>query len=197
MTDAGGIIARLVAEGTSPQLIADVALALARAESAQELLDQRRAKDRERKRFPRNSVETVESAEFQNGVSFDKESPQTPKKLNPSPCVRVPRARGDYHRLPEGWEPTKPLPPKTQAKADQWPPGAIDDELAALHRWALNAKDENGKGRKKNWDTAWVNWIERRDGEQHGKANGNGQRPHGNRRESGWATARDFNLARS
>jgi hypothetical protein len=111
-------------------------------------------------------------------LSLDKKPPD-PKKLNPIPSVCETRARaGDYHRLPEGWEPRKPLPPKTQAKVDQWPPGALGEELAALHRWAANAKNEAGKGRKKDWDAAWVNWIERRHDERYGRERTNGMGRH-------------------
>jgi hypothetical protein len=65
------------------------------------------------------------------------------------------------------------LPPATRAKADQWPPGALDDELAALHRWAANASDATGRGRKRDWDKAWVNWIERRH-DEHFRRTGSG-----------------------
>jgi hypothetical protein len=47
---------------------------------------------------------------------------------------------------------------------------ALADELAALHPWAANARDEQGKGRKRDWDKAWVNWIERRHDEHFGRA---------------------------
>lgn len=75
-------------------------------------------------------------------------------------------SKSEYHRLPADWVPSPALPPRTAEKVAQWPPGKIHDELAALHRWALNAKDENGKGRKKDWQTAWVNWLERADSDQ-------------------------------
>lgn len=88
--------------------------------------------------------------------------------------AKAEHTRGDYHRLPEGWTPSRPLPPKTQTKIDQWPPGALEDELAALHRWAANASNEKGKGRKLDWDKAWVNWIERRHDDRYGKTNGRG-----------------------
>jgi hypothetical protein len=65
-----------------------------------------------------------------------------------------------FHRLPDDWEPA-PLPEITQAKLAQWPPGKISDELAAFRGWAANAKNEDGKGRKLNWNMAWVNWLNR------------------------------------
>ena len=87
-----------------------------------------------------------------------------PKKASP-PLVKRERAERveGYHRLPDDWTPTRPLPVTTQAKVDQWPPGKFADELAALHRWAANADNARGKGRKLDWDKAFVNWLERAD----------------------------------
>lgn len=103
--------------------------------------------------------------------SLDKKPPD-PEKLIPTPCVRETRAREAYHRLPEGWRPTRSLPDRIQAKADQWPPGALESELARMHLWAANAKNEQGKGRKLDWDKAWWNWIERRHDEHYGRRAG-------------------------
>jgi len=141
-----------------------------------EAAERRRARDREYQAERRRqiSADSADTADIDDAApSFDKESPQTPKKLNPSPCVSLPGAKV-FHRLPQGWTPTRPLPSKTQVKADQWPPGALADELASLHRWGLNAKDENGKGRKKDWDAAWANWIERRHDDHYGRRIANG-----------------------
>jgi hypothetical protein len=63
--------------------------------------------------------------------------------------------------MPEGWRPTKPFPAELQAKIDQWPPGKLDDVIACLKRWAANAPDQNGKGRKKDWDKFCWNWLTR------------------------------------
>jgi hypothetical protein len=71
------LIARLVQENVSPQLIADLAMALARGEASEQQAAERRAKDRARKSIPRNSTET---AEIQDDPSpLDKETlPPTP-----------------------------------------------------------------------------------------------------------------------
>jgi hypothetical protein len=174
------LVARLAEAGTPPALLAAVAEALFAAQTGLRILDERRRCDRERKARSRGGAgapaasrdgagrdvtDDAVTGGHAAGPSPDK-SPPDPQKLTPNPCVRVPRARQDYHRLPEGWRPTRPLPPSTQAKADQWPPGALAEELAALHRWAANAKDEAGRGRKLDWDKAWVNWIERRHDER-------------------------------
>jgi hypothetical protein len=110
-------------------------------------------------------------------AASDKPSRTTiPLKASPSSGARE-RAKpvGEYHRLPEGWAPTRPLPASTQAKVDQWPPGKIDDELAGLHRWAANADNAKGKGRKLDWGAAWVNWLEKADSDWKPR---NGQRSH-------------------
>lgn len=154
-----------------------IALAVEEIEAMQALLDARRLADRDRKRGQReaeksaavlgqseDSPETVRDMSGEK-VSLDKKAPQTPKKLNQSHVCET-RVRG-WHRLPENWTPSRPLPPQIQVKVDQWPPGSLDDELAAMRRWAANAEDKNGKGRKLDWDQAWRNWIGRRHNEQH------------------------------
>lgn len=165
------LIRRMTDAGAPPEAIA---LAVEEIEAMQASLDARRAADRDRKRAQRErqkSSTVTGQSEDSHGtvtamsgdrVSLDKKAPQTPEKIKPIPCVRETRARLGYHRLPEGWRPTKPLPEPLQAKIDQWPPGAFDDEVAALKRWAANAEDKNGKGRKLDWDKALWNWLGRR-----------------------------------
>ena len=83
-----------------------------------------------------------------------------PQKATPSSAARA-RPKSAYHRLPDDWQPPSALGPETQAKVDLWPPGKIRDELADFRAWATNAKDEDGKGRKLNWDQAWGKWLRR------------------------------------
>lgn len=169
------MVRRMGEAGASPEAIA---IAMEEIEALQIALEARRNADRDRKRAQRERQKTNDvtghSGDSHGTVtplsdsplSLDKKAPD-PKKLNPIPCARESRARDGYHRLPEGWRPTKPLPPRIQAKVDQWPPGALESELARLHLWAANAKNEQGKGRKLDWDKAWWNWIERRDDEHY------------------------------
>jgi hypothetical protein len=174
------LIRRMTEAGAPPEAIA---LAVEEIEALQGCLDARRAADRERKRSQREREKSADvtghSEDSHNvvqlRVSPDKErSPRPPKEINPIPCVNG-RARG-YHRLPEGWRPTRAFPPQLQAKLDQWPPGALDDQIACLKRWAANAPDQNGKGRKLDWDKALWNWLTRVHDEKYSRpANGIGK----------------------
>jgi hypothetical protein len=165
------LIRRMSELGATPEMIA---LAVEEIEADRACLEARRTADRERKREQREREKlanvTGHGADVTNVVSLDKEkSPRPPKEINPIPCVSGTRARG-WHRLPEDWSP-RPLPLAVQAKVDQWPPGTHDDELADFRRWAANAEDKNGKGRKLDWDQAWRNWIGRRHNERYSRSN--------------------------
>lgn len=170
------LIRRMTDAGAPPEAIA---LAVEEIEAMQAVIDSRRLADRDRKRAYRESQKSADvlgqsgdSPETVRDMGFlDKEkSPRPPKEINPSHvCER--RARG-WHRLPEDFQP-RPLPAPVQAKVDQWPPGTLGDELASFRRWAANAEDKNGKGRKLDWDQAWRNWIGRRHDDKHKPANSN------------------------
>lgn len=177
----------LAASGLTPaQLALVMELSAAVATEARPAIDRaaenKRAYDREyRKAHPR-ADRTISYEHDDNGAApcLDKEtSPGPPKEIKPIPCVRAVRARLGYHRLPKGWRPSLPLPLQLQAKVDQWPPGTFDDEVADFKRWAANAEDKNGKGRKLDWNKALWNWLGRRHQEQHGRIIGrrNYERP--------------------
>jgi hypothetical protein len=155
-----------------------IALAVEEIEAVQSALDARRHADRDRKRAQREgqkSANVTGHSEDSPGqdverVSLDKEkSPTPPKEINPIPCARGARTRDGFHRMPEGWRPAKPLPAELLAKITQWPPGAHEDEIASLKRWAANAADSAGKGRKKDWDKFYWNWIGRRHDEHYSR----------------------------
>lgn len=162
------LIRRMTDAGAPPEAIA---LAVEEIEAVQDLLDSRRSADRDRKRAQRERQKSANVlGQSEDGHAdvptlgfLDKKAPQTPKKINPSHVCET-RARG-WHRLPADWQPN-PLPATVQAKVDQWPPGALNDELSNFRGWAVNAEDKNGKGRKLNWDQAWWNWIGRQNHEQ-------------------------------
>ncbi|RYG87623.1 MAG: hypothetical protein EON59_06845 [Alphaproteobacteria bacterium] len=81
-----------------------------------------------------------------------------------------------FHRLPAEWRPTRPLSATLAAKVALWPSGKVAAELENFTAWAANAKDEDGKGRKLDWDQAWGNWLRGKDDDwQHKRpANCNG-----------------------
>jgi hypothetical protein len=160
------LIRRMTEAGAPPEAIA---IAVDEIEAVQACLDARREADKLRKREQRERQKTNDvtgqSGDSHNvvplRVSPDKEkSPKPPKEINPIPCASSARGTG-YHRLPEGWQPTKPYPAELQAKIDQWPPGMLGDQIACLKRWAANAPDQIGKGRKRDWDKALWNWLTR------------------------------------
>lgn len=172
------LVRRMSEAGAPPEAIA---LAIEEIEAMQELLDSRRAADRDRKRAQRERQKTAnvtgQSEDGHGTVTvmgfLDKEkAPTPPKEINPSRVCEA-RVKG-WHRLPANWEP-RALPAPVQAKVDQWPPGMLGDELAGFRRWAANAEDKNGKGRKLDWDQAWRNWIGRRDNERQSRSHGMGR----------------------
>ncbi len=103
-------------------------------------------------------------------------SHHTPAAVAPKPSMNrqtseakassVARAKLPYHRLPQDWVPEKPLSAETQTKIASWPTSRLNGELENFRSWAANAKDENGRGRKLDWDSAWGNWLRRKADEQ-------------------------------
>ena len=177
------LIRRMGELGASHEMIA---LAVEEIEAGQTSLEARRAADRERKRAQREREKsanvtghsgdcpvTVTDIPQQPPALNKEKAPRPPTEIKSTPHVCVTPARG-WHRLPEDWTPRN-LPLPVQAKVDQWPPGALGDELAAFRRWAANAEDKNGKGRKLDWDQAWRNWIARRHDEQYSRTHRNGR----------------------
>jgi hypothetical protein len=187
------LIRRLGELGASHEMIA---LAVEEIEASQLSLEARRSADRERKRLQREREKSADvtgqvtpcHSDVTERVSLDKEkAPRPPKEINPIPCVKGGRARLDYHRLPEGWAPTRAFPAALLAKLDIWPPGSVDDEIACFKRWAANAPDQNGKGRKLDWDKALVNWLTRKHDDTYGKIARIDD--HRRKQPSGWQSA--------
>jgi len=77
---SAALLAKLIEAGTPVDLVGEVAMELARAQALQEVVEQRRAKDRERKRNPRNSEESVETPEIQ-----EQGSPEVSPLASPLP----------------------------------------------------------------------------------------------------------------
>lgn len=86
---SAALIAKLISAGTPAELIAEVAMELAHAQAVQNAAERRKAKDRERKRFPRNSTEAAECAESPSpfevspGNPLPNSSNQSKSPLNP------------------------------------------------------------------------------------------------------------------
>jgi hypothetical protein len=83
---SAGLITKLIEAGTPPALVAEVAMELARAEAATEALESRKAKDRQRKRVPRNSGNSTEGAEIHESpspLSPPLKSTPDPEKITP------------------------------------------------------------------------------------------------------------------
>ena len=159
----------LVASGMSPEQILAVGEAIvADAQPRDRTAAERQARHREKIKAERDVTRDVTRDEVTAPPFHDKKPPHTPQKINPIPCVRDAH-EGRFHRLPDGWLPTKPLPAPLQAKVDLWPPGALADETAALKRWAANAENKNGKGKKLDWDKALWNWLGRRHDERYAR----------------------------
>jgi hypothetical protein len=78
---SAALLTKLIEAGTPPELIAEVAMELSRAQATSELIEQRRAKDRERKRVPRIPRKSTEDAEIQ--------PPPKDKKSNPPSSVAI------------------------------------------------------------------------------------------------------------
>ncbi len=153
---SAALIARLIEAGTPAALVADVAMELGRAAAAADILEQRRAKDRIRKR-PRISEDSTESVE-----TVEPPPPQSPPlKVSPDPFKNTPsltpqptpkRAR----RLPDDWQP-QPLTGKAGEMVAAWQAGEMERELAKFRNYWL-AKG-GADAAKTNWQRTWINWL--------------------------------------
>ena len=147
----------------------------------------------------------------------DTRQSDTPVTVTPTPVTVTPklprttitnsreaRARSSelgFHRMPDDWQPDH-LPDITEAKVSKWPPGKLDDELLAFKGWAENAENKDGKGRKRNWQMAWINWLNRADNDwkpRNGTAQRNGasQSGHGRSVDAGFGFIEDGGHHRS
>jgi len=147
-------------------------MALARAEAAQEAIESRRAKDRERQQRKRegDNVMSRDTADVTTDTPFP--APPNENNLTPpthTPVYKTPRAR----RLPAGWVPA-PLPSQLKDQVSAWKAGMLESELAKFRDWAAAAPDKTGL--KKDWDAAWRNWLRRKseEGSGNGAANRTG-----------------------
>lgn len=156
---AADLVARLAQEGIDPALLSEVAEALFTGEIESRKLAGRRQSDRDRQAKSREVTQChVTERDVTDSVSPDKETPQTPKEINPLPSVRKTRARAK-HSLPSNWQ-SLPLKPDGQAGmiVARKPAGWIERQLSKFKDHAL----QNNR-LCSDWDAAWRNWIKQAD----------------------------------
>jgi hypothetical protein len=216
------LLQKLLDAGTPPLLVAEVAAELARAAERAEAaatadrrtpaaIKQQRYRDSLKAAAVTNGNDVTESvtryAAGNAAPSLDKKAPQTPKKINPTPCVYDPQvhARAETLRLtlsvliaalqaaaskrvtgkriPNDWTPGQPLPAAVATLVALWPPGRIDRELDGFRDyWLARTRDAT----RADWDRAWWNRIR----DQHDRIlreTRNGNRQHHDQRSGGWA----------
>jgi hypothetical protein len=119
MSGAANLVAQLAAAGTPPELLAAVAEQLFAGQTAQAVIDGRKAKDRERKAVPRNSEE-IHGTPRNSMNGAETLSPQSPPLKTP----------------PDPLKNTPPLTPQSEgvsADADRPPPLTKREILEAWH----------------------------------------------------------------
>lgn len=153
------LLARLIEAGTPAELVAEVARELARAEVAQEALESRRSKDRDRQSRRRGHVMSRDNADFTQPPTPSL-SPQTPQ-THPHPREnKTPARKG--HRLPADWQP-EPITGSLGIAVSGWPTAGFDRELDRFRDWAASASGPNAL--KTDWQAAWRNWLRKADDE--------------------------------
>lgn len=169
------LLTRLASAGTPMDLVMEVAEALAEARVAERALEKRRENERNRKAKSREVTGShVTERDITGQVSPDKETPQTPKEINPIPCVRGTRARAK-HPLPANWQPAA-LKPDGQAGmiVARKPVGWIERQLSKFKDHALQNNRQCS-----DWDAAWRNWIKEADEIDGRRTNGLGRNQSG------------------
>lgn len=162
MSEAASLVAQLAAAGTPPDLLAAVAEQLFAGQTARQIVDARRRKDRDRK--PRKSEEvhgnprkSTESVEIHGTPAPDKAPPQTPLQINPtpSPPYSSPASRRGT-RLAEDFEPPADWIVWAIKKRGWSREEAIDEcECFARYWQAKPGKDAT----KLDWPKTWQNWV--------------------------------------
>ncbi|CAN5575597.1 hypothetical protein BH10PSE14_BH10PSE14_06540 [soil metagenome] len=190
-----GLIARLIAAGTPPELIEEVALLYARAQADRDAIEARRTRDRDRQSARRHVTSRDIADVVDSPPALNKEtSPRPPKEINPTPRVRTAPALPERvtgqrgQRIDIDWQPGKPLPDAIGKVVAGWPPGRLDEEIAEFRDFWL--ADAGQRASKMDWDRTWWNRlraiIKHDQRHERGGQRGNGNRNH-NGRPSGWA----------
>lgn len=130
--------------------------------TAEQLLEDRRRKDRERKRAKASTdsaeqTETAEPAERPKADpthSSEENIPPSPPKGGSSPkgdVLAVRRNRGS-RRAPEGWTPSSAT--LSALEADGYGPGELERALAMV-------RDHEFRSPRTDWDATFRNWVRR------------------------------------
>ncbi|NOW44147.1 hypothetical protein FHW96_000274 [Novosphingobium sp. SG751A] len=184
------LLARLIAAGTPADLVAEVAMEIARADvvrrqEAEEAArkEKKRADTARRQReFKARNRQEVTQSNADNalpalaGVTSPALSP-SPNEINSNPHphthpeTNTARTRGT--RLPVDWVP-EPLTGDAAKAIAQWPPGALERELARFRDWAASTSGPNAV--KKDWQAAWRNWLRKAHDEGRYLKHGNHER---------------------
>ncbi len=149
-----------------------IAIAVEAIEAAHSQIEAQRASARDRKRRQRakdaaDGVTVTGQSRDSHGTERDNPSlspapspsPHTPQ-LSPHPHAQpehTPRARKG-HRLPCDWQP-EALTGGLADSIENWPPGAIERELARFRDWAASATGQTAL--KSDWQATWRNWLRR------------------------------------
>jgi hypothetical protein len=139
---SAALLARLIEAGTPAELVGEVAMELAKAQAVADILEQRKAKDRERKRLPRTSAESEETAEIQE-QGFPEVSPPAPPLPNPSntaplsPPIQEEKLRAVGSCLKKAY----------QAEIPDWMPESFA-EFRAMRKRMRNVPFEPGAERR-------------------------------------------------
>lgn len=163
MSLTAAILDALIAAGaTREQIVAAMKADIAEREADEAArLETKRECNRERQRRHRASRDvtpvTRDACDNNELVSPNKETPQTPKEINPHPRTRDARARAKT--LPDNWQP-EPFKPDGQAGliAARKPVGWIERELSKFKDHALQNRRLCA-----DWNAAWRNWVKRAD----------------------------------
>jgi hypothetical protein len=185
------LICRLIAAGTAPELIEEVAMLLARAQVDRDAIETRRTKDRDRQ-AARRHVTSRDIADVAGPPpALDKEtSPRPPKEINPTPRVGTAHALHEHgtgqrgQRIDIDWQPDKPLPDTVAKVVAGWPPGRLVEELDEFRDFWL--ADAGQRASKTDWDRTWWNRI--RSIIKHDRRY-EGQRRNGNNRKGSGSSA--------
>jgi hypothetical protein len=150
------VLDALLAHGATAEMI--VAAVKADNAIAEQAVEMRRTKDRERQRRHRSSRDVTAT----NGDTVTEPCPLTPPlksaphptKITPPLSPNPPMKRA--HRLPSDWLPA-PLTGKAAEMVACWLPGELERELAKFRNYWMGKAGKDAA--KLDWQRTWINWL--------------------------------------